>query len=527
MAANNPLAFLLRPASLLPLLTLLAAPLAATNYSLTVTTDAVAADGFCSLREAIRAATTNAAVNECAAGGADDLIALASGLPFSFGQGQEIIDGGGVLTFLGLPPGEETTVIDLQGQNRFLRIESGATVTLERVTIQNGDAMLETELSGGALYVTDANLTLLDSEIRDSVAVNGGGLYFEATGNQRLVVEESRLIENRALGNGTLPTPSGGGIALVLRAQSAARISGAEFRDNEAFSDFPSQGAQSGGLHAFVEDQALLEVIGGEFTGNVAQGTLFGDFGAAYIASVEGTSDNPRVLVSDVAFNGNGLANADASGFTTGLRVEAASDSIVTLRRLRLFGNPPDPSAGTHMFVTATEQSQVEINNVLVAAGPAIGLDVVTANSANLLMGHITVASHAVTGLRFRADSIGTNRLENSLLYGNGLDGGPDDIDTVSTSPSVDQTTNHNWIGELGDPDPLFVGPLDFHLQPSSGAVDAGDQTFASVGLLDADHRVRVDGPETDLGAFEVQLGGLFADDFESGDLRFWSASSP
>ena len=87
-----------------------------------------------------------------------------------------------------------------------------------------------------------------------------------------------------------------------------------------------------------------------------------------------------------------------------------------------------------------------------------------------------------------------------------------------------DRVAQHNWIGELGDPDPLFEasGAGDFHLQASSGALDAGDATFVSVGRWDADHAPRVAGEGLDLGAFERDA--LFGDGLESGDTAAWEA---
>jgi CSLREA domain-containing protein len=63
------------------LLTLvLAAPASAADITVTTRTDTVAADGRCSLREAVTAANTNAATGGCTAGGVEgDVIVLADG----------------------------------------------------------------------------------------------------------------------------------------------------------------------------------------------------------------------------------------------------------------------------------------------------------------------------------------------------------------------------------------------------------------------------------------------------------------
>ena len=78
---------------LLLLVASVAAAASATTWTISSTTDSVAIDGVCSLREAIRAAATDGAVNECVAGGASDEIVLAVEGPYSFDQGEETLSG--------------------------------------------------------------------------------------------------------------------------------------------------------------------------------------------------------------------------------------------------------------------------------------------------------------------------------------------------------------------------------------------------------------------------------------------------
>ena len=128
------------------------APAAASAAVLTVTTlaDADAADGACSLREAIVAANGDAAHQECPAGsGADEIeiavagtIALTADLPAittsltvrGLGAAESAIDGGGafeILRFPGAPAG------------------NGALLRVEGLTLAGGRAP-----EGGAIFVS-------------------------------------------------------------------------------------------------------------------------------------------------------------------------------------------------------------------------------------------------------------------------------------------------------------------------------------------------------------------------------------
>ena len=129
----------------------LGAPCAALGATITVTTtaDAVAADGACSLREAITAANADAAgpaAGECAAGtsGADRIV-LGPGLyrRALTGAGEDAnatgdLDVTGPLEILGAGAG--VTVIDAGGFDRVLDVRPGGSLRLADVAITGGAA---------------------------------------------------------------------------------------------------------------------------------------------------------------------------------------------------------------------------------------------------------------------------------------------------------------------------------------------------------------------------------------------------
>src|SRR5262245_32610981 len=118
----------------------------ATTYVVTTTTDELNTDGDCSLREAVQAANTNAAVDNCPAGGATDEIVLAAGTYTLtlVGAGEQANQTGdldvtaGTLTVRGA--GQHATVIDGNGTDRILEtVGAGVTLNLTDLTLTNGN----------------------------------------------------------------------------------------------------------------------------------------------------------------------------------------------------------------------------------------------------------------------------------------------------------------------------------------------------------------------------------------------------
>src|SRR5205807_4928167 len=117
---------------------------AATMITVTTTKDELDADGKCSLREAIRAANTDTAVDTCPAGNGADTIVLPHGIyTLSIaGTGENASLSGDLdvtksLTIQGA--GASTTIVDANHIDRVFEVIGAAnTSTLAGMTVRNG-----------------------------------------------------------------------------------------------------------------------------------------------------------------------------------------------------------------------------------------------------------------------------------------------------------------------------------------------------------------------------------------------------
>ena len=177
---------------------------AATGIVVTTQSDAVAADGKCSLREAIIASNTMNPSNECPAGGASvdtvtfqvaGTITLTSNLPH-LTKGLTI-EGGGI-TIDGASSYQPFYVESGELNLRFLTITNGfgafggavangGTVSMRRVTIRSSDATF-----GGGVH-NNGTMSIAQSTIEgNSASSAGGGIYNE----DQLLVSNSTIAGN-------------------------------------------------------------------------------------------------------------------------------------------------------------------------------------------------------------------------------------------------------------------------------------------------------------------------------------------
>jgi CSLREA domain-containing protein len=170
------------------------------TISVTTTNDDFTNNGNCSLREAIRAANTDSAVDACPAGDGADTILLPAGVyTLSIIGANENADATGDLdlasdlTIHGA--GADTTIIDGHQLDRVFDIQLLATITITSLTIQNGASG---DNSGGAILHSGAALTLTQVAVVGNSTRTGGGI----ASTSALILNDSSIRDNIAFDRG-------------------------------------------------------------------------------------------------------------------------------------------------------------------------------------------------------------------------------------------------------------------------------------------------------------------------------------
>ncbi len=184
------------------------APAYAADITVDTTADDITVNGNCTLREAIEAANTDAAVDGCTAGSGDDTITLAAdtyeltiaGADEDANQTGDL-DISSNITIQG--DGAETTIIQGgpsagNGIDRVFHITAaGSTVTLNDVTVRYGEVGIGN--NGGGIFNT-GTLNIARSTIDSNEAsFFGGGIYNTGTLN----VFRSAIINNDSTNAGS------------------------------------------------------------------------------------------------------------------------------------------------------------------------------------------------------------------------------------------------------------------------------------------------------------------------------------
>ncbi|MDX1998386.1 MAG: hypothetical protein SF066_11755, partial [Thermoanaerobaculia bacterium] len=486
--------------------TLVPVSVAAATLTVTSFASGSGSTGDCTLTEAIFAATSDTPQDACGTGaGADEVILPAVGT-YSIANAL-LVTGTQTLTVRGNRAAGTagSFVVDLSFLDRFLTVQNGAQVTIENLTVRNGAPHFD---FGGCVVSRQASLTLRDTIFFGCEAPRGGGVYWNGSGTDRLVVERTTFQANTArflVGAGNQMIA--GALAIEANGNSSARLVDVEFLDNEVDCLGPDCASAFGGaLHVFQFDTSAVTLLRTTFINNrlrfdAGEG---GDGGAAMIQGGVGPT-----VIEDAFFSGNALEGTTFGG--SALHVDTAGTS--RFDRLRFIGNDLGVAARSQADIRATFGGDVEVTNVLIAKGGSLGLNLdCQGTGSTLVAGNLTVTGHTARGIQAFQGPGTSVRLDNSIVWANGNDA----IETFGSPVTIDPS---NFIGL----DPHFVNPAvnDFELAFTSPARDNGNGALASVQRYDALHRLRIVGPAIDRGALE--RNALFSDGFEIGDSGAWS----
>jgi CSLREA domain-containing protein len=437
-----------------------AAPAAAATITVTTTADENNSDGDCSLREAIRAANGDFAVDACPAGNGADTIILPAGTyvfdPALGATGENLAQTGDLdiledLTIAGA--GRATTIIDADGHDRVFDVLTNAVVALSGLTVSGGDPH---GAHGGGIQVISGALTLTNVRVTGNTTggtttFNGGGVFTTAD-NSTLAINLSRIDNNSSVN-------LGGGI--YTDDLSPLSLVGSRVHDNTA----PSGGG--------IANRDPATILNSEISGNTS--TLSSSGGG-------GISSSDTLTIVNSTISGNSAA-ASGGGLTVGV------GSAAGLFNVTITGN----------IANSDSDFTGDGGGIRIASGTvALQNTIIAGNLDNSSSGSIHPDCSGVY------DSLDYNLIGDTA--GCTLNG-----QTTHNLTGVDPL-----LGVLKD----NGGPtLTHHLQPGSPAIDAGDSSGcedAEGNDLTIDQRgfvrpVNGDGSADvvcDIGAFEALSPG-------------------
>ena len=222
----------------------------------------------------------------------------------------------------------------------------------------------------------------------------------------------------------------------------------------------------------------------GTIAGNLIQAQGSGSTGAAI--EIRNTTAPLSVGVIANHIRGAGF-NEGISVFQTAEGGSTAASIVNNLVTGTVEITGPQPG-GISLLVEDGTGSFTVLNNTVAEneVGVVVGGDLAAGGSLSGVLANNVVAGNTSQGIVIDSDFAAPFTNEDNLVFGNGAN-------AFTAGP-----------GTLVS-DPLFVGGGDFHLQIGSPARDAGNASLLPAGIVtDLDGAPRVQGPEVDLGAYEL-----------------------
>ena len=312
------------------------APSVAQAATITVdsTTNTVADDGLCTLREAITAANTDTAsgatAGECPAGSGADTIELGVALTYTLDVVDNSTDGDN-----GLPSitseitinGNGSTIERIEGfflEFRIFHVGASGDLSLNDVTITGGSWNTDSADFGGGI-VNQGVLIIADNTISFNVSATADGIQNNGT----MTITDSTLSGNVAT------IDSGGAISNV----GEATITGSTVIGNRADS-------KGGGIHNI----GTMTITNSTISGNDVDNTVFFGGGGIY--------NSGTVTITNSTINGN-TATLEGGGIH--------NSGTATITNSTISGNNADFGAGGILNFSGT----TNLTNVIIADNPS------------------------------------------------------------------------------------------------------------------------------------------------------------
>lgn len=333
---------------LAPLAILAAPPAPAATLLVSPGEVAVAANGLCSLIEAIENAQADAAVHaDCPAGDGPDLIQLPGGVDYVLTTPQ--VPGSGGAPATGLP--EITTVLAIRGNQAVIRRSDApgtppfrllatleADLLLDGISLRGGRIGPHPLLGGAAVYQRGGRLVAEHVRFEDNAITGpgrGGALLVDGSAalpRTQTILRDCRFADNAVQADAGTSTLGGGAISVDAGTLSVERCAFVDNRAGPLQAGPTSAGGVGGALHATgilaapgIDDTEVF--IGhSTFSGNVARQ------GGAIAVTVPTAGVSVLVALDYATVTGNravGGTGAGLWGSGTGLVQFAYGSSVV------------------------------------------------------------------------------------------------------------------------------------------------------------------------------------------------------
>ncbi|MEO0606236.1 MAG: right-handed parallel beta-helix repeat-containing protein, partial [Myxococcota bacterium] len=258
---------------------------------------------LCTLRDAVAAATTDAAVDGCAAGSGADVIELPTG---TFDVRAQVLFVATEVTIRGTDA--RTTILSPVGGNALLSVGAAGNVTLEHLTLRNAqtaalevngqlrasDCVFDSNPEGATVVRESGDATFDRCTFRDNgnTAGDGGGaafLFGSAT------FRSCAFVDN---------TVAGSGGALLLRSGAEVVVEGSYFARNRA---------TTGAAINFIQPGGSLQVSNSTFFRNLAIGAV----SAIRLQNTNGVSTIDHSTFVENVSGGNGTVISEGGAMVT------------------------------------------------------------------------------------------------------------------------------------------------------------------------------------------------------------------